>query len=254
MGKTMTALLRKEAREQVKTYRLWVTLALFLIFGITAPLITKNLANLIPNTGQFTIILKEPTILDAASQYFNYLVQLGLVFIILLAMGSVAGERSQGVLPIVLSKPVRRRDLLASKVATNGVMIAFGLLIGTAVFYGYTVLIFEYFPATGAMLSILPAALFLWLILSITIFFSVLAPSSLAAGGLALLSTVGIAVIPSVFSATKRYGPYYLIEAGKSIAAGATPFREVVPALLVAAFLIGLALWAAFYLFGKRDI
>ncbi|OFW57960.1 MAG: hypothetical protein A2W01_07780 [Candidatus Solincola sediminis] len=253
-GRSRTALLRKEAREQLKTYRLWVTLALFLVFGITAPLITKNLPNLIPKTEQFTIIMQEPTILDAASQYFSYLVQMGLLLIILLAMGSVAGERSQGVLPMVLSKPVRRRDLLASKVAVNGGMLACALVVGTAVFYGYTVLAFEYFPVSGAILSILPAAFYLWLILSVTMFWSVLAGSSLAAGGLSFLNTVIITVAPSLFAASKRYGPYYLIETGKSIAVGRTGFAEVVPALLATGGLIALALWAAFRLFDKRDI
>jgi hypothetical protein len=104
------------------------------------------------------------------------------------------------------------------------------------------------------MLSILPAALFLWLILSITIFWSVLASSSVAAGGLALLSSVSVTLIPSLFSSTKRYGPYYLEETGKAIAAGTMPFREAVPALLVTAFLVAVVLAAAFYLFGTRDI
>lgn len=169
----MGALLRKDVREQFKTYRFWVTLALFLFFGITAPLITKNLPRLIPKTEEFTIIMQEPTIRDAASQYLQYIVQMGVLLVIILGMGSVAGERSQGVLPLVLSRPLRRRDYLLSKLLVNGGMLAGAPVVGTAVFYGYTVLVFEYFPP-GAMLSMLPAALFVWLILSLAVFWSVL--------------------------------------------------------------------------------
>lgn len=251
---TLTALLRKDAREQLKTYRLWVALAVFLIFGITAPLITKNLPKLIPQTEQFTVIMQDPTILDAASQYFNYLIQMGLLLVILLGMGCVATERSQGLLAIVLAKPVRRRDFLVSKVAVNGGMLAGVLVVGTAVFYGYTVLLFAYFPVGDALLSVVPAAFFLWFILALTVFWSVLAPSSIAAGGLSFLSAVILLVVPGLFSASKRFGPSYLMEAGKSIAVGRTGFGEVLPSLLVTTGLIALCLWAALFLFERRDV
>jgi ABC-2 type transport system permease protein len=250
----LAALLRKDAREQLKTYRLWIALAVFLIFGITAPLITKNLPKLIPKTEQFTVIMQDPTIVDSASQYFNYLIQMGLLLVILLGMGCVAGERSQGLLAMVLSKPVRRRDLLASKVAVNGCMLAGALVAGTAVFYGYTVLLFEYFPAGKVLLSMVPAAFFLWFVLALTVFWSVLAPSSIAAGGLSFLSAVILLVVPGLFSASKRFGPSYLMEAGKSIAVGRAGFGEALPSLLVTAGLIALCLWAALFFFGRRDV
>jgi ABC-2 type transport system permease protein len=250
----LAALLRKDAREQLKTYRLWIALAVFLIFGITAPLLTKNLPKLIPKTEQFTVIMQDPTIADAASQYFNYLTQMGLLLVILLSMGCVAAERSQGLLAMVLSKPVRRREILASKLAVNGGMLAGALVIGTAVFYGYTVLLFEYFPAGKAMLSAVPAAFFLWFILALTVFWSVLAPSSIAAGGLSFLSAVVLLVVPGLFSASKRYGPSYLMEAGKSIAAGKVGFGEALPSLAVTVGLIVLCLWAALFLFERRDV
>lgn len=254
MSDAMRALLLKDAREQYRTYRLWVVLSLFLIFGITAPLITKNLPDLIPKTEQFEIIMQQPTIADAAAQYFNYIVQMAMLLVILLAMGMIAGERSRGLLPMVLSKPVRRRELLASKVAVHGAMLAASLVVGTAVFYGYTVLLFEYFPPGGAALSVIPAAVFIWFVLSLTVFWSVIARSAASAGGLAFLSFLILTVVPGLFSAAKRFGPSYLVEAGKTIAVSDAGFGEALPSLLVTAVLIAALLWASVHLFEKRDV
>ena len=250
----MKALLRKDAREQVKTYRLWVVAALFLVFAITAPLITKNLPDLIPKTEQFEIIMQEPTLLDAAGQYFGYVLQMGILLVILLGMGMIAGERSQGLLPMVLSKPVRRRELLASKLAVNGAMLLGVLIISTAAFYGYTVLLFEYFSPAGVALSLLPMIVFVWLVLSVTVFWSVVASSSIAAGGLSFLSVLVLTIVPSLLGGIKDFAPYYLIDAGKAVAVGSAGFGEILPSLLVTTALIAAFLWSSFYLFDRRDI
>jgi ABC-2 type transport system permease protein len=247
-------LVRRDIKEEVRTYRLWVTLAIFLVFGITAPLIMKNLPKLIPQSEMITVIVSEPTVADAASQFFDYLLQLGMLLMILLGMGCVAGERAQGVLPLVLSKPVKRREFLASKVLVNGGMMVIALALGAAVFYGYTVLVFEYFSPVGVLQSVIPAALFLLLILAITIFWSVLAPSSIAAAGLAFLTAIIITVVPSLFPAIKRYGPSYLLESSKAIAAGGKGLADPLAAMLVSAGLIIILLIAAVYLFESRDI
>jgi ABC-2 type transport system permease protein len=245
---------RRDIKEEIRTYRLWVTLAVFLIFGITAPLIMKNLPRLIPQTEMITVIVSEPTVGDAASQFFDYLLQLGMLLMILLGMGCVAGERAQGVLPLVLSKPVKRREFLMSKAVVNGGMMIIALILGTIVFYGYTVLVFEYFSPVGVLYSIIPAALFLLLILAITIFYSVLAPSSIAAAGLAFLTAIIITAVPSVFSSIKRYGPAYLLESSKALAAGDKGLVDPLAAMLIAAALITTLLIAAVYLFESLDV
>jgi hypothetical protein len=122
------------------------------------------------------------------------------------------------------------------------------------VFYGYTVLLFEYFPVGGAALSMLPAAAFIWFVFSLTVFWSVLASSSIAAGGLSFLSVLVLTVVPGLFSALKRFGPFYLMEAGRAVAVGKAGVGEVLPSLLVTAALIALSLWSALYFLEKRDI
>ncbi len=254
MGDAMPALLRKEAREQYRTYRLWVALALFLVFAITAPLITKNLPSLVPKTEQFEIIMQQPTAADAAAQYFGYIVQMGALLVILLAMDSIAGERSRGLLPMVLSKPVRRRELLACKLMVHGAALIASLALATAVFYACTVWLFEYFPPGGAALSIIPTAVLICFVLSLTVFWSVIAGSSAAAGGLAFLSFLLLTLPPGFLSAIKRFGPSYLAEAARAIALSEAGLAEALPSMLVAAALIVALIWASAYLFERRDI
>ena len=253
MSNALKALLRKDLREQVKTFRLWVVLALFLFFAITAPLLTRHLPDLLPKTEQFEIIMAEPTPLDAAGQYAGYIIQVGVLLVILLGMGTIAGERSRGLLSMLLSKPVRRREILASKLLVNGAMLVGALFLATALFYGCTVLLFSYFPAGGAALSIVPMAAFILFVLSLTVFWSVLMPSSIAAGGMSLLSVLVLSAVPPLFTSLKRLGPFYLMDAGKYIAVGSKGLAAALPALLITAALTAALLWASVRILESSD-
>jgi len=68
------AFLKKEFFEYTKTYKLFIMLMIFIIFGITNPLIAKLMPEIVGSlvTDGVVITLPEPTAYDAWAQFQRY--------------------------------------------------------------------------------------------------------------------------------------------------------------------------------------
>ena len=67
------AFMKKEWMEQIRTYKLFILLVVFFIFGMLSPLTAKLMPELL---SQFpievmTIILPEPSAIDSYTQFFK---------------------------------------------------------------------------------------------------------------------------------------------------------------------------------------
>ena len=102
--------LRKELLEQWRTLRLPVVSVVFLLVGLSSPLLARFTPELLKAVAgdQFQIQLPTPTAADAVAQLAKNLGQFGALIAVLLAMGAVATEKERGTAAMVLSKPVRR--------------------------------------------------------------------------------------------------------------------------------------------------
>ena len=78
--------LKKEFKEIIKTYRIWVIPLIFLFFGMLSPIVVKILPDLFKSQlkSQGIIINIPPqTAVDSFLQYFKNLSQIGMLAIIL---------------------------------------------------------------------------------------------------------------------------------------------------------------------------
>ncbi len=253
----MSRLLARDLREQLKTYRVLIAVIIFGVFGMTAPLAMKMLPEMMPvtDTGSLTMtITGEASVIDAALQYMSFISQMALLLVIIFAMGTVAGDKSRRVAAMMLTKPISRRDYLLSRYTANAMVIVGGNILGTAVFYIYSVIIFDYFSPAGVPLSIVCTSAFLLVALSLTTFYSTLVRSSGAAAGLALISTFSVFVIPGLFEPLKKYGPGYLVEVSSGIICRTSGFGEALPSLASATVLIVAFASGAVYIFNRKDI
>ena len=116
-------LLRKELLESWRTLRLPIVAGLFLLVGLTSPLLAKFLPEIVKAAAgdQLTSIpIPTPVAADAVIQTWKNLAQFGAFAAIVLAMGAVATERDRGTAAFVLSKTVSRGAFLAAKVVAIG--------------------------------------------------------------------------------------------------------------------------------------
>ena len=145
-------LLRKELLESWRTLRLPIVAGLFLLVGLTAPLLAKFLPEIIKAAAGDqlpSIPLPTPVAADAVTQTWKNLAQFGAFAAIILAMGAVSTERDRGTAAFVLSKTVSRGAFIAAKVAAIGAILAMCTALAVAVAWIYAAILFEPLPVAG---------------------------------------------------------------------------------------------------------
>lgn len=140
------ALLRKELLEQWRTRKVLVVVVVFLLFGLSSPLLarfTSDLLKSVPGAEQFAGLIPEPKTADAVVQYVKNLTQFGFIIAILLGMGAIAGERERGTAAMTLSKPVPRWAYVLAKFDAQALVYLVALLLAGLGAWFYTGLLFE---------------------------------------------------------------------------------------------------------------
>lgn len=213
---------------------------------------TPQLLSTIPDMPpEFAELIPEPHLQDAIVQYVKNTTQFGVLLVILLFMGSVAGEKERGTAAMLISKPVHRTTFLLSKWVMGLVAILMGLILAGTAGWAYTTVLFEAPSITNFLILNILIAVFFTVYLSLTLLASTLARSQSAA---ALWSFAGL-VFLLIWGAIPRlneYAPGRLLDWGQSLFAG----RESASweALGVAMALIAIAFIAAAAYFRKEEI
>lgn len=139
-------LLRKELLEQWRTRKVLVVIVVFLLFGLSSPLLarfTSDLLKTVPGAEQFAGLVPEPKTADAVVQYVKNLTQFGFIIAILLGMGAIAGERERGTAAMTLSKPVPRWAYVMAKFDAQALVYLAAILLSGLAAWFYTGLLFE---------------------------------------------------------------------------------------------------------------
>ena len=250
-------LLRKELLESWRTLRLPIVTGLFLLVGLSSPLLAKFLPEIIKAaTGDQlpSIPIPTPVAADATTQLWKNVAQFGAIAAIVLAMGSVAAEKERGTAAFVLSKTVSRGAFLAAKVASIGAVLAIGVVLATAVAWFYTAVLFEPLPVAGWVGFAVLAWLGLAVWGAITFAGSVVTGSTAAAAGIGF---VGLLVL-SIASAIPTIGDYLpggLAGPAIGMAAGTeVSTSDVATAVAGTLVLIVLAIVVAAWSFRNQEI
>jgi ABC-2 type transport system permease protein len=253
--KGFLVLLRKEIREQFKTNKVLIVAAVFLFFGLSEPILTKYLPEIIkaaPSTGGIIIQMPPPTSSDALVGYTSNMAQFGVLIAILVAMGAVAKEIETGTAAMVLSKPVGRMAFILAKLSAEGVTFGMAMLLGGLACWGYTLVLFGDAHAAAFLYQNLLLALFFALVLGVTLLFSSLMKNQLSAGGLSMALVIFLAAI----SGLPWVGPYLpgaLINWGNRLVMG-LPGASNWGAVGVAVGLSALAVYLAWAVLRKKEI
>ena len=240
-------LLRKEVREQVRTLRLLVVVAVFALFGLLSPVLARYTREIVDalGAGQFGGMIPAPTVGDAVIQFTKNVGQFGALIAVLISMGSVAAEKERGTAAFVLTKPISRGAFIGAKVVAIGLLLALATAIAGVLCWVYTLLLFEALPVPGFTGAVLLVWLSLAVFASATFLASVVTRSGLVAGGIGFGALIGAGIL----SALPGIGPYLptsLWGAADALALGRVPDPLAGPVLVNVALVagaLGLALW-----------
>lgn len=205
-------LLLKEFRWLWRSYRIAALVAIFLVLGLGSPLLLHFLPDLLESAGSDVVVtLPEFTAGDAIAEYLSNLVQMGVIGVILITMGAVAGKRSTGTAVFTLSRPVSFLHFVLAKYVALLILVAVAtqrVLRGRS----STRRSFSATPPLGELvLSVLLTLLVLAVMVAITLVGSCISKSQIlaGAGGLGAMILLGLFGVLPVLS---DYSPYGLNE------------------------------------------
>lgn len=193
-------MLSKELKELVKSYKLIFMPLVFAMLGLTQPLSMKMLPTLmksasnLPPGAKIEIPMPAPGVVVAGA--FGSFSQMGVLFLVLVVMGAIAGERASGVAATVLTKPVGRGGYMAAKAIAFFLLAAVSLLFGIGAAAYYTDVLIG--PVDWALVA-KAGALYLpnmLLVVALALSFSAVLPSSVAAGGAAIVGMMVLSMVP----------------------------------------------------------
>ncbi|MEW5866617.1 MAG: hypothetical protein AB1774_07145 [Bacillota bacterium] len=204
----MLSLIKKELRQNWRSFRLPALYLTLLFFSLADPLTTKYMGQILQRfaTG-ITITMPPPSAAQAMGQFLGDILEIGVFVIIAITMGAVASEKGIGVATFILTKPVSRKAYVGAKLFVLSGGVASGIALFTTLAYVYTWTLLGRAEPAGVILAALSTLVYAEFILAVTFASSMTLQSSLAAGGVGLLAFFLTMLVGSLLSRSS-VGPY----------------------------------------------
>lgn len=248
---------KKEWLEQLRTGKLVMLGAVFVLFGIMNPAIAKltpwlleTLSDSLAQSGM-TVTAYEVTAFDSWTQFFKN-IPIALIVFVLAECGIFAKEYSGNTLVLCLTKGLSRRKVVFSKTATLAVLwsvlyfLCFGItLLYSAYFWNNSVLHALGFSVCGWwLLGILAVML-------IPLFSAVFTANTAVAAGVGCV--FGASYLLGFLPTVKRFVPTFIMKTAPLIY-GQAGSEDYYAALVIIAMLCVASLTAAVLIFDKKQL
>lgn len=249
------AFTKKEFREQARTYKWLIVLAVFFLFGLMSPLLAKLTPVLISSMdmGGVTLTLPKPTAMDAYAQYFKNMTQMGIVVLLLIFGGTLSNELVKGTLVNILAKGLSRAAVLLSKYTAAVILWSAGFLLSAVTNYGYTVYLFGGPQVPALIFSMFCLWLFGCFVIALILFSSTLAAGSF--GGLILSAvTLFILLMINILPKAEKFNPVTLASKNTALLNGTVKGDSFYLTIGITVALTVLCLAISILIFRKKKI
>lgn len=249
------AFFKKEWLEGMRTYKLWIMLVVFCIFGIMSPLFAKITPELLKSlaTEGMQITISTPTALDSYMQFFKNVSQMGVIIVLLIFSGSLPSELSKGTLIPVLTKGLSRNAVIAAKFSYITLVWTLSYGCSFLITYVYTILMFPTMPMENLIFSVMCLWLFGCFLISVSIFASVLVKGNY--GGL-LLTAVCFAclLIVNMVPSVRAFNPATLMSDTSAMLDNTYVISDIYPAIIISGVLCVVCQGLAMLVFRKKQV
>lgn len=246
------AFVKKELIEAIRTYKLFIMVVVFLLFGFMGPALAK-LTPEIAKMSKIQMTIPTPTALDSWTQFFKNVGQLGLIVLVVVFCGMIAHEFSRGTLINMLTKGLNRSTVILSKFTVATVIWTLSYLVCLAVSYIYT----AYFWKMDGMHHVFLSFFSMWLFGVLLITFVLLGGALFKNMIGSLLFAVGASVVMMLINIApmlQKYNPGTLASGNMSLLAAQKGVSDFMPALIICAALIIAFVAVSIVVFNKKQI
>ncbi len=253
--KQFIAFSKKEFYESKDTYRIYILLVVFLIFGVMSPLFAKLTPEILKSLGDTGVIIQvpEPTALDSWAQFFKNVGQMGILVIVIIFCGIMSNEFSKGTLVNLLTKGLKRNTVILSKFFVATILWLLAYLLCLSVCFAYTAYFWDLGDMKHALLAFAAPWLFGEFIIALLIVGGTIF-NNIYGSLLSCLSVVIWLNIVSIFPNTAKFNPITLSGGTLSLLSGKGEPSDFIPAVIIcAALTIGLII-SSVLIFNKKKV
>ena len=236
--KATVAFVKKEWLEQLRSGRLLITLALFVLLGIMNPAIAKltpwlleMMADSLAQSGM-TVTDVPVSAMDSWVQFFKNM-PIGLIAFVLLQGAIFTKEYSSGTLVLSLTKGLERFKVVVSKTAVLLALWTLGYWLCFGITYAYNAYFWDNSVAQQLLLSVVCWWLFGVFVISLMILFSTLTRSNTGV----LIGTGSIVLVSYIVGLLPKAGKYLptLLMDGHSLIYGVAEAKDYTAAIMITA-------------------
>ncbi len=255
--RSLFAFIKKECMEQLRSGRLWITLALFVLLGIMNPAVAKLtpwllefMADSLAESGMIVTDVKVSA-MDSWVQFFKNM-PIGLIAFVLLQGAIFAGEYSSGTLVLSLTKGRERFKVVISKAGVLCAIWSLGYWLCFGITYLYNSYFWDNSVAQNLLLSVVCWWLFGVFVVSLMTLFSTISTSStgvfLGTGAIVLVSYI-VGLLPKA----NKYLPT-LLTAGNSLIFDMAQSKEYIASIIVTAIATVFCFSVSVPIFNKKHL
>lgn len=209
-----STLFKKEMLENWRNMKwIWVPLVIILI-AIIDPISNYYLPQIIESAGGMpdgaSIDLPEFTPADVVMMSLGQLSSLGVLVIVLMSMGIIAGERKSGVSELILVKPVSYRNYITAKWAALLVLVWGSLFLGMLASWYYTNILFGDLSPLAFLQIVFFYGLWLTLVITVSIFYNTLFKTPGLVAFLTIITIMLMSIVTQIFGHLLTWSPVHL--------------------------------------------
>ena len=249
------AFTKKEIVEQIRTYKAFILLAVFFIFGMMSPLTAKLLPDIFANMSieGMKIIIPPPTYIDAYTQFFKNTTQMGIIVVLLVFSGIIAQEVSKGTLINVLSKGLSRNAVIFAKYFTSVLVWTVSYTLAALTTFGYTVLLFGSHSTENLLFSLFCLWLFGAFVLAVILLSGTLVNGNY--GGLLVTAVIlGGFLILNALPKFSKFNPFRLTSNNVALLTNSVKISDEITAVIITVILTAVCLAATLIMFNKKKL
>ena len=243
--------------EQLRSGRLWITLALFVLLGIMNPAVAKLtpwllevMADSLAESGMIVTDVKVSA-MDSWVQFFKNM-PIGLIAFVLLQGAIFTKEYSSGTLVLSLTKGLERYKVVISKAGILCAIWSLGYWLCFEITYLYNSYFWDNSVAQNLLLSVVCLWLFGVFVISLMTLFSTISASNtgvLLGTGIIILISYIVGLLPKA----NKYLPTRLMD-GNFLIYGMTQSKEYIAAIIVTAIATAICFAISIPIFNKKHL
>jgi len=251
----MRTLVKYDIVNIIKTKKLLVLIILFLLFALLAPVTARYMPELLSNLAVgIQIEFPEPTVYDSYIQFFGDLNEIILYVLMFMAVSFFIRDKTKGHLPMILSKPVSRKNYILSKILTYNALIIDCMIIAGLGFGLYTFIIFGELHIGLLSLALLVQFVRYMFVIAVCMLFSSLFKSYFAAIGAAFGVNIVFGILGAINIRAFDFLPNKLVPYAMQVMTESVNYTDMWITFGIVLVLIVLMIFGSIKIFRNQEV